>query len=42
LCVRIHKKKTDERARALKALQTLHAHELHYWGQWAFEDLPSV
>jgi hypothetical protein len=42
LCVRIHKKKSDERARALKVLQALHAHELHYWGQWSFEDLPSA
>jgi hypothetical protein len=42
LCVKIHKKKSDERARALRVLQTLQARELHYWGQWAFEDLPSA
>lgn len=43
LCVRLHKKqRADERARALKALQSLRAHELHCWGHWAFEDLPSV
>jgi len=42
LCVRIHKKKSDERSRALQVLQSLHAHELHYWGAWSFEDHPTA
>jgi hypothetical protein len=31
----------DEKARALRVLKALHAHEIHYWGTWGFEDLPS-
>jgi hypothetical protein len=41
LCVRIHKKKSGEKDRALKVLRDLHAHEIHYWGPWAFDDLVS-
>jgi diadenosine tetraphosphate (Ap4A) HIT family hydrolase len=41
LCVKIHaKKKSDEKARAFRALQALNAHEIHYWGPWGFEDVP--
>ena len=40
LCVKVHKK-TDEKAHALKILQALHAHDIHYWGTWSLEDVPS-
>lgn len=35
------KQKSDEKARALRVFKELHAHEIHYWGAWAFEDMPS-
>ncbi len=38
---RIMKRKNDEKARALRVLKELHAHEIHYWGPWSFEDVPS-
>jgi hypothetical protein len=31
----------DEKARALRVLKALHAHEIHYWGPWNVEDVPS-
>ena len=41
LCVKIHKKrKSDEKDRAFRVLKALHAHEIHYWGPWHFEDVP--
>lgn len=39
--VEFQKQKSDEKARALRVLKGLHAHEIHYWGPWAFEDVPS-
>jgi Gamma-glutamyl cyclotransferase, AIG2-like len=42
LCVKVHKRKSDEKVRALRVLQALHAHEIHYWGPWAFEDAPPM
>ena len=41
LCVKTHKK-GDEKARALRILQAQHAHEIHYWGTWGVEDVPST
>jgi diadenosine tetraphosphate (Ap4A) HIT family hydrolase len=41
LCVKVHKRKSDEKAHALRVLKALHAHEIHYWGTWGFEDVPS-
>jgi len=42
LCVRLHKKKkNDEKHRALQVLRELHAHEIHCWGPWSFEDVIS-
>lgn len=41
VCVKIHKRKSDEKARAFRVLQAGHAHEIHYWGTWGFEDVPS-
>jgi hypothetical protein len=35
------KQKSDEKARALRVFKALHAHEIHYWGAWSFEDVPS-
>ena len=31
----------EEKARALGVLKALHAREIHYWGAWAVEDVPS-
>lgn len=33
--------KSDEKARVLRVFKAIHAHEIHYWGAWAFEDMPS-
>ena len=33
--------KSDEKARALRVFKAMHAHEIHYWGAWSFEDMPS-
>jgi hypothetical protein len=41
LHVHLFERLNDEKARALKVLQALHAHEIHYWGPWTVEDLPS-
>jgi hypothetical protein len=35
------KQKSDEKARALRIFKETKAHEIHYWGAWAFEDVPS-
>jgi diadenosine tetraphosphate (Ap4A) HIT family hydrolase len=40
LSVRIHSRKSDEKARALRILQAQHGREIHYWGPWSFEDVP--
>ena len=32
--------KSDQKARALRVFKALHAHEIHYWGAWSFEDTP--
>jgi diadenosine tetraphosphate (Ap4A) HIT family hydrolase len=42
LCVKVHNRKSDEKARALRVLKALHGHEIHFWGPWAFEDVPSA
>jgi diadenosine tetraphosphate (Ap4A) HIT family hydrolase len=42
VCVKIHKRKSEEKAHAFRVLQALHAHEIHYWGTWGFEDVPST
>src|SRR5207237_6261634 len=39
LSVKVHKRKADEKARAVRVLKA-HAHEIHYWGTWGFEDVP--
>ena len=31
-----------EKDRALGVLKGLHAREIHYWGSWNVEDVPSV
>lgn len=33
---------SEEKARALRVLKGTHAHEIHYWGSWAVEDVPST
>jgi len=32
---------SEEKARALGVLKALHAREIHYWGSWNVEDVPS-
>jgi hypothetical protein len=34
------KQKSDEKDRALRVFKALHAHDIHYWGAWSFEDTP--
>jgi hypothetical protein len=34
------KQKSDEKDRAFRIFRALHAHEIHYWGAWSFEDMP--
>ncbi len=41
VCVKVHKK-ADEKARAVRILQSNHAHEIHHWGTWGFEDMAST
>jgi diadenosine tetraphosphate (Ap4A) HIT family hydrolase len=41
LSVKVNKRKSDEKAHALRVLKALHAHEIHYWGTWGSEDVPS-
>ena len=42
VCVKVHnKRKAEEKAHAFRVLKALHAHELHYWGTWGFEDVAS-
>ena len=41
LCVKVHsKRRTAEKAQAVRILKALHAHEIHYWGPWGVEDVP--
>jgi diadenosine tetraphosphate (Ap4A) HIT family hydrolase len=42
LCVKVHNRKSDEKARVLQVLQALHAREIHFWGPWGFEDVAST
>ena len=35
-------RKSDEKAHAVRVLKALHAHEIHYWGPWGVEDVPST
>ncbi len=38
----LFERQNDEKYRALGVLKALHAHEIHYWGAWSVEDVPSV
>ncbi len=42
LSVKVHHRKSDEKARAVRALRALHGHEIHYWRTWGFEDAPAT
>jgi diadenosine tetraphosphate (Ap4A) HIT family hydrolase len=42
LCVKVQPRKAEDKARAVKVLKALHAHEIHYWGTWGCEDVPST
>jgi diadenosine tetraphosphate (Ap4A) HIT family hydrolase len=42
LSVKVHDRKSNEKARAFKVLKATHGHEIHYWGQWSFEDAPVI
>lgn len=37
----LFERQDEEKARAIRVLRALHAHEIHYWGAWAVEDVPS-
>jgi hypothetical protein len=41
LDVALFERQNEEKARALRVLKALHAHEIHYWGPWSVEDVPS-
>jgi diadenosine tetraphosphate (Ap4A) HIT family hydrolase len=40
--VKVNKRKSEEKARAFRALKALHGHEIHYWGPLSFEDVPTA
>ena len=42
LHVSLFERQSEEKARAVRVLKALHAHEIHYWGPWAVEDVPSA
>lgn len=42
LSVKVHDKKSNEKARTLQALRAGHGQEIHYWGTWGFEDVSSA
>ena len=42
LHIALFERQSEEKARALRVLKSLHAHEIHYWGPWGFEDVPST
>lgn len=41
LSVKVHNRMSAEKARALRILRALPGHDIHYWGAWAREDVPS-
>lgn len=41
LDVALFERQSDGKARALRVLRAVHAHEIHYWGPWSVEDVPS-
>lgn len=41
VCVKVNKRKAEEKQRAFKVLKELHGHEIHFWGPWHFDDVPS-
>jgi diadenosine tetraphosphate (Ap4A) HIT family hydrolase len=41
LSVKVHKG-NNEKLRALHVLKSRHGHDIHYWGSWSFEDMPSA
>ncbi len=41
LHIALFERQSEEKARALGVLKKLHAHEIHYWGPWSVEDVPS-
>ena len=40
--VALFERLSDEKARALKVLKAVRAHEIHYWGPWNVEEVPSA
>lgn len=37
VCVKVHRRYGHEKPRAFKLLESMHAHEIHYWGAWSYE-----
>jgi diadenosine tetraphosphate (Ap4A) HIT family hydrolase len=42
LSVRVRSRKNGDKDRALQVLRKTDGHEIHYWGQWSFDDVPSA
>jgi diadenosine tetraphosphate (Ap4A) HIT family hydrolase len=42
LSVKVRSRKNGDKDRALQVLRKLHGHEIHYWGPWSFDDVPSA
>ena len=40
--ISLFERMSEEKARALRVLKAAHAHEIHYWGPWSVEDVPSA
>jgi len=40
--ISLFERMSEEKARALRVLKAVHAHEIHYWGPWSVEDVPSA
>lgn len=39
LSVKVRSRKNGDKDRALQTLRKLEGHEIHYWGQWSFDDI---
>jgi diadenosine tetraphosphate (Ap4A) HIT family hydrolase len=42
LSVKVRSRKNGDKDRALQVLRKTHGHEIHYWGPWSFDDVPSA
>ena len=42
LSVKVHNRKNDDKARAVRVLKANHGYEIHFWGPWHFEDVQAL